>query len=298
MTKAEIIQIILSSVSLVCTVVISFLVYCLQRRHEKAMRKIEDDRRREQLENEATKFLIENELEKAYLPWCVIAANVNRHRNHSRAIYTNFSACTETLQKEILRQAGFDLPLIGDSNWVQNSFEMLRKDINKYKLCDNGMDFLYDGAKYFHYAFEYLGAEDYEPNTRSELCIFDNLYKQNAIGIFRSDYKVGVSRYIESYFDYILGSIPDDNLAVKNPIPPIKYIIDTQDLHNADEQDLVYWVMEYVENIIVNIHNRFRDRTLVMKNKTDAEVKTFEDSYYHTLFWLYATYQNSVKKER
>ena len=53
-------------------------------------------------------------------------------------------------------------------------------------------------------------------------------------------------------------------------------------------------MMLYVENILVNIYNRFRreEDNFIYDNMTDAEVEIYEDKYYSALLWLYGTYQS------
>ena len=107
MTTAEIIQIVIGILSLVATIAVSFLIYWLQTRHEKEIQKLQDEKEQKELETKARLFLIDNEPERDYLPWCVVAANVHPLERHSRKIYTEYCRCTEELQNEILHQAGY-----------------------------------------------------------------------------------------------------------------------------------------------------------------------------------------------
>lgn len=77
MTTAEIIQIVIGILSLVATIAVSFLIYWLQTRHEKEIQKLQEEKEQKELETKARLFLIDNEPERDYLPWCVIAANVH-----------------------------------------------------------------------------------------------------------------------------------------------------------------------------------------------------------------------------
>lgn len=151
MTTAEIIQIVIGILSLVATIAVSFLIYWLQTRHEKEIQKLQDEKEQKELETKARLFLIDNESERDYLPWCVVAANVHPLERHSRKIYTEYCRCTEELQNEILHQAGYKSNSIQGTRWVQKCIMDLEKDIEQYNL---GGDYLYDGAKYFHRSYE------------------------------------------------------------------------------------------------------------------------------------------------
>lgn len=91
MTTAEIIQIVIGILSLVATIAVSFLIYWLQTRHEKEIQKLQDEKEQKGLETKARLFLIDNEPERDYLPWCVVAANVHPLERHSRKIIRNIA---------------------------------------------------------------------------------------------------------------------------------------------------------------------------------------------------------------
>ena len=288
MSAAEITQIVIGALSLLATIAVSFLIYWLQTRHEKEIEKRDEQRRKTELENQANVFLSENESERDYLPWCIIATNLHRQKKHTRAIYTNFCRCPVELQKEILKQAELTYDLIDGTDWLDASMKKLREDISKYKLASGDQDFLYDGAKYFHRGFDYYRENLY---TRDDPKVIKSLYATRPF-FGESDGKIGIRSYIEEYFDFILNMIPKDVLTCDNPIPPIEFIWRNKNLFTANELSVCYWVMFYVFDIIVNIHNRTKGISgdLLYENQTDAEIEFFEDMYYETLLWLYVTY--------
>lgn len=313
MTPAEIIQIVIGSLSLLATIAVSLLIYWMQRKHEKEQEALEERRirdrqeleeqrireqrereekeRAEKLAEEADHFLMDNADEKDYLPWCVIAANQHRLKKHARRIYSNFCRCSRDLQEEILRKAGFTITPIDKTDWVDKCFNQLRADIQKYSLAADGNDYLYDGAKYFHRGFEYYREIKYPFDDSYK---YPPLWKDWGNGLFREK-SITASSYIEQYFDYKLGLIPEEKLAIKEPMPPINYIWDSNHLGSVPNEEVVcYWVMLYVENILVNIYNRFRreEDNFIYDNMTDAEVEIYEDKYYSALLWLYGTYQS------
>ena len=197
----NLIQITIGLLSLIATIFVSFLIYWLQRRHEIEIEKIEENIRKSLLEEEAHKFLIDNEEEIEYLPWCVFATNLYRHKKHTRKIYTNFCRCSKKLQNEILNIAGFSIKTIKDTEWVDIAFDNLRQDIITYKL---GNDYLYDNAKYFHRAFELYRENRWEITPQVFPPI--NTFKQFS----RSCYTNGIlniNEYIELDDNYVNGLV-------------------------------------------------------------------------------------------
>ena len=284
------IQIIISVLSLLATIVISFFIYWLQSRHEKEMEQLQNAQRKAELENKAHQFLIEHESERGYLPWCVFATKLHRHERHTRKIYTDFCRCPNELQIKILEQAGFDTECYHGELKIQDWIEHLKADIETYQL---GRDILYDGAKYFHRGFtryrdeswgEARDTRSFEPITTSK--IFDQL--------FREDRNVDISVYTDEYFYYFLNA-PEGKEIEKKPIPPIDYVWDSQNLGTCSEKNMCMWVMALMISICTVIHNS-NIHGIPQKpshhNYTGAISETFEDAYYNTLQWLSYAYAN------
>lgn len=283
MTTADIVQIVIGILSLAATVAVSFLIYWLQTRHEKEIAKIEQDRQKRELEEKAHIFLLDNSNERDYLPCCIIAANLHRHETHSRAIYTNFCRCSPELQTEILKQAGFTLPVIKGREWVDICFSKLRDDIKEYKL---GRDMLYGGAKYFHRGFEGYRQLPYKLDELHATSVYPNSTFTSATFV---DNKDSFEKYLDAYFRQVFGEKDGaQNEAIS--YPPADYIWTLQKLGDADENIVCYWVMEFVEQVVFNIYSRKHPEGLMYDNMTDAAVETYEDMYYETLLWLYCTY--------
>ena len=133
MTTAEIIQIVIGILSLVATIAVSFLIYWLQTRHEKEIQKLQEEKEQKELETKARLFLIDNEPERDYLPWCIIAANLYPLEKHTRKIYSEYCRCSEELQNEILNQAGYKIKQFTGKYWLQECIDKLQQDIEKYK---------------------------------------------------------------------------------------------------------------------------------------------------------------------
>lgn len=285
MTVAEIIQIVISTLSLFATITVSFLIYWLQSRHEKEVEEIEKKRLKNELEGKAHLFLSENSDERDYLPWCIIAANLHRHEKHTRKIYTNFCRCSPELQAEILNQAQFSLKIIGDPNWMSVCFDKLSDDIKKYKL---GRNYLYDNAKYFHRGFSRYKDRCYQLDETSRYyAVCDSPTKYHFV-----DSMIDFQQYIDEYFVCVLDE--KDFSKIENMTPPADYIWEKQNLGCAEEYVVCYWLMEFVYQVALNVYNRKAEgiEGIMFKNSTEAQVKTFEDKYYQVLLWLYHTYCN------
>lgn len=287
MALADIVQIIISFLSLLATIVVSFSIYWLQKRHEDEIRKIEENQKQREFEEKAENFLFDNEEERGYLPYCIIAANMHRHEKHNRRIYRNFCRCSLELQNEILKQAGFTISMITDKDWSDECFDKLVSDIEKYQL---GQDVLYEGAKYFHRGFE---------RYRDEKFDFDMQYKEiikpiypSIMCAFSKNGMVDIGSYIEQYFDYVMKT---RNTAVlqKTIFKPIDYVWESQNLSTCEEVLTCKWIMLLIKHIVINIHNRAVGKgeyDVWIENLTDAESETLEDEYYKIMYWIYATY--------
>ena len=284
------VQIVIGLLSLAATIVISFFIYWLQSRHEKEIEQLQTAQRKAELENKADQFLIENESERGYLPWCIFAAKLHRHERHTRKIYTAFCKCPDELQIKILERAGFSTQEFNEQLHIHKWIELLRADIETYQL---GRDVLYDGAKYFRRGFSRYREEPWG-ETREIYC-FDAINNTNSlVQVFRENGKIDISDYIDEYFYYFLNA-PEGKAIDKKPIPPIDYVWDTQDLGDCTEKNMCMWVIELMINLCIVIHNsdiHKVDTNTSHKNYTGAVPETFEDAYYEALQWLSFAYSN------
>ena len=180
---------------------------------------------------------------------------------------------------------------------MDDSFKMLEECIEKFNLGQQ--PFLYDGAKYFHRAFDYYKNEPFRENRGDDFKTIYKLPPRIAIqALVKGD--INISRYIEQYFDFIIHH-DKNNVEWEDPIPPIDYAWSSQGLGYIDEKELCSWVMEIVHNIVVNIHNRFFDcyfESEIRSNSTGAYAETYEDYYYSTLFWIYFTFRKVIEKSK
>lgn len=285
MSLADIIQIIIGFLSLIATIAVSFLIYWLQSKHEKEIRDIEEMQKQRELEEKAQIFLMDNEDERDYLPWCIFAANLHRLEKHTRNIYNAYCHCGLELQNEILKQAGFYIKQIEDISWVERCLESLQKDIETNQL---GRDYLYDGAKYFHRGYKrYKNEQWIEPPA-----IFEPINKENKIRKMMNVNSIDISEYVDEYFYYYLnGKMSQKDL---KPYPPIDYVWESQNLGYANEIVVCKWMMSLVEVIAIYCEKRKDVSNEICFNEieyTDAVIETYEDKYYSALQALYNTYE-------
>ena len=285
MNIADIIQIIIGILSLIATVGVSFAIYWLQSRHEKEVERLAKENEEKLLREEADKFLIDNESERDYLPLCVFASNLHRHEKHTRKIYTNFCRCRSELQNKILEMAEFKCRTIDGVDWLDKAIDKLKDDIQIYHL---GRDYLYDGAKYFHRAFEYLRREKWDSSYRR---LFKPLVKNRILKELTGTDLISISSYVEDYFNFCIEKHDTDKIQ-GNPMPTINYLWESQNLASIEEPKVCGWMMEIIDAITVIIHNKTidRDGDLFHEDLTDEQPETFEDKYYETVRALYYTY--------
>ena len=197
MSAADIIQIIIGVLSLIATIAVSFLIYWLQTRHEKEIQKLQEEKERIELETKAREFLIDNESERDYLAWCIIAANQHPLERHSRKIYTEYCRSTEELQNEILRQAGYNSRLIRDTRWLQNCKAAFEEELKGFDL---GCKKLNNGAKYFHRSYEYYRDLQWNDTPR----VFKPINKDNSFRVAFNMNQLSVADYVDDYFYYYI----------------------------------------------------------------------------------------------
>lgn len=281
MTIGDWVQTIIGFLSLVATIVLSVVIYKLERKHQKEIEQLEKKNIKRVLEEKARLFIIDNNEEIGYLPLCVLAANLNCLDNHTRKIYNNFCRCNAELQEEILKQANIKTNFPTDNEWVDICFDKLRQDIKKHKL---GADHLHDGAKYFYRAYERYKDEKWKDLTT----IYD--FDKIAIGSgFYVKKKQSLLDYINEYFLFLY-SEHKPALYNHNPYPPFDYFWEMFGLGEASEIEVCRWMMEAVHSSLIIIHNREFGVKEVNHIMGDSNPQTFEDKYYETLMWLYFTY--------
>lgn len=289
MSCADIIQIVIGILSLIATVAVSFVIYWMQRRHEREMEVIEEDRRKKDLAEQAQRFMIDNNAELKYLPWCIMAVNQSLLDNHSRKIYSEFCKLSAEVRGEVLKLADICISVdcFSGKAWIKKSLECLRKDIKQFEL---GTDILYDDGKYFFRNQRYY-LKDFDFFSDR---LFEPIYPIHSFeSVLNKSGKKTLDEYVADYFRFVTG---DKTSILKNNVqPPIDYVWRTLGADSVSEDIACGWVMALVDSIAINIQAVRCKSTLDYDDKlniiTDAKVETHEDMYYKTLIDLYCTYK-------
>lgn len=278
---ADFIQIIIGGLSLVATIFVSLLIYWMQRHHEKEREEDEQKAQRKSIQDAARMFIIDNENELDFLPLCQIASMLYPNHRHSRNIYTRFNMCSFELQKEILKQT--NTSSVGNISFgmISNYIEQYRNDV---KTCRLGTrEFLYDGAKYFHRAFQYYS--QYPVNDVDPSC-FETPLLTPIQKSFHAKHNLAI------YMDEYLRMLADEKDESNNESAPIDVV--WSNISSAQqESDVTFWVMRMIisgcyamlaHNIVPN-NDEWRGIPF-----DEYRIQLQEDMYYYTILVLMNTY--------
>ena len=278
---ADFIQIIIGVLSLIATIFVSLLIYWMQRHHEKEREEDEKKAQEKSIQDAARMFIIDNENELDFLPLCQIASMLYPNHRHLRNIYTRFNMCSVELQKEILRQTNTPS---GDNV----TFGMISDYIDKYrndvKTCRLGTrEFLYDGAKYFHRAFQY-----YSQNPIND--VNPSCFETPLLTPIQKSFNA--KHNLTLYMDEYLHVLAQESEKEKDEPAPIDVVWNS--IASAQqESDVTFWVMRMIisgcyamlaHNIIPN-NDEWRGIPF-----DEYRIETQEDMYYYTILVLMSTY--------
>lgn len=274
----EIIGLCIDFIALVVSVILTVVIYRLERGHEKESEEAAEKAQMIARIEAAKVFLIDNDDEVEYLPLAEIAAELNIKRKHYRSITTRFLRCSEMQQKEILRQANVeDIHISMDE--VRSALDKLQGDLETFKF---GRNILYDGAKYLHRAFDRWAEIDVD-NVNPY--IFENPEKsewhdlQGKIPWRVSGCTSPLSSYMWSYLHAEEYGLHQDQIEA-----PVDMVFRQCDLGNCDEQTMTFWTMR----IIIDACHTFNKSQVGILD--ECLIKTQEDMYYYTLATLCNSY--------
>ncbi len=292
----DILGLTLDLLAFFATIILTIVIYKLERRHEinrekaemkfqeereraekeaeKARKKAEEDAKKAAIFEAAKVFLIDNEEEIEYLTLAEIAANLKLKRKHNRTIITKYLRCSKELQKEILLQA--NIPKMEFSmDDVDNALEALTEDLEKNEF---GRNILYDNAKYLHRAFERyadVSIENVNPH------IFEDVELSEDHGNWRVGYyKAPLSSYMWSYLNAEKIHIKKDRLS-----PPIDMVFHVCHMADCEEKEMTFWTMRVVIDACCALKKLYPHDFL-----RDIALTTQEEMYYYTLAILWQTY--------
>ena len=289
MNKYEIITIVLQALTLVATIAISFVIYFLNNKHKKE----EYHRQNEQL---AQAFIIDNNYIYDYIPLCIVASALNRHKKHHRALFNEFNKLSDEVQKEVIKQCNYEIDLIKETEWVSKSINYVNKFLNDNNLGNASNNYLYDDGKYLHYAIRYFSEKEYDDKRYNKK--YRNPFPSKKVGFEGNnavEYLIDFDTYCDDYMFYVIRSTRKDFLIYKSEkiAPrPIKYLEAVENLPsvNTTNEDVCYWVLDFVNFFSIYIINTMSSG-YPNDYMSDAEIKTFEDKYYEVMLSLYLLYK-------
>lgn len=141
----EIANLVISILSLLATIAISFVIYFLERCNQNVAREKE-------VKEEAKRFIIDNSGEIEYLHLATVAVGCYSQNKHARKIYNNFAYLDDEVKQEVLRQRKLNCELINNDKWICEKINTIKNAIHE---LDIGDDFLYDNGKYFTRSYKY-----------------------------------------------------------------------------------------------------------------------------------------------
>lgn len=291
MSAYEITTIIISGATLIATIAISVVLYCLNNKHKEEEEKL----RNEQL---AKAFIIDNNDIYDYIPLCIVASALNRHKKHHRALFNEFNKLSDEVQKEVIKQCNYEIDLIKETEWVSKSINYVNKFLNDNNLGNASNNYLYDDGKYLHYAIRYFSEKEYDDKIYNKK--YRNPFPSKKVGFEGNnavEYLIDFDTYCDDYMFYVIRSTRKDFIIYKSEkiAPrPIKYLEAVENLLsvNTTNEDVCYWVLDFVNFFSIYIIKGYPS-----EYKSDARIETYEDKYYEVMLSLYLLYKLVIAKE-
>lgn len=285
MSDADIIQIILSILSLLSTIAISVVIYRLDRKREKRIKK-------ETLTYDIKKFIIDNDEELDYLPLCIIVASIHPYSPHTRLIYNAFNRCYIELQHGIIKYKNIPIGISNLKPFVNVHLSSFIEFEQKYSM---GQSILYDNGKYFHRSIDQYAKEKIDnpdPYCFEVPCLSPILKSFN----HDQNIKTNLNGYIDRYLEYILRDRADTANSPEFLVekPPMDLLCSKFMLGSCPEKELCFWIMRY----IVSSCQAFKSHHLTdgcQENWRNLDIdlciiETYEDMYYYTILILLTTF--------
>ena len=246
--------------SLVVTTVLTIKIYRLERSHEKEREQMEVKAQEKAIAEAARVFLIDNEDEIEYLPLSAIAKTLKLKRKHHRAITTKFLRCSEEVQKEILKQANFQL--------IEVSKEQVSAAL---KLLN------------FHRAMERYSDEKIETVNPY---IFEDIrrthfYQGDSLQLLKD------TSYNGTLYGYMYDYLHSADLGKSKWLlqPPIDMVWSQCKLAGCPEEIMTFWTMR----VVIDCCRVFAESEEDFVFDEDL-IETQEDMYYYAVMALYSTY--------
>ncbi len=232
----------------------------------------------------AREFCTDNEKEIELLPLCQIAHFIDPNHKNIRNIYTNYNKYTDEVRKRILELKGVKELDFADKNWIDRCICLYEKRITEMELATN--EFLYEGAKYLHRAYQRYS--DYE--MEFDPYIFDKIDKTETIDKLWGGNKTSLGGYIGEYL-FHKKNRPEQML-----VPPMNKVQDVCNWTVCSEYEATFWVCKFIIESCYHIQpSAFIDNKGIETYNIadlgigDSEylIQRQEDMYYYALLQLY-----------
>ena len=286
---------IVETLSLVATVILTVVIYRLQKKSEEKRsneRKEDIERQTKERNSEmARNFIIDNQSEIDFLPLAMIASNVKSlmmiqgwrtQRQYSHHIYLTFDKQPTAIKKEILKQESILVNLPENSDWVAKHLKMLKIDAFECGMSKDEHCYLYDNAKYFHRGLTSYGS-DKLPESWQFLRFPDiPITRENSNSLF-GPYTPDFTDYIN---ELVFKKFGESSYINKNAMPPLDFV---NFVLERDEKMFVLCIIQFIEFFSGSVSSR-TNRDGWTGTSNDRQITTFEDYYYEALLALYLAY--------
>ncbi len=214
---------------------------------------------------EAISFCKKHDKEIELLPLCLLADVCHPLSPHNRQMYDDFSLCKEEVKKQIFKLCGLDW-IDFENDWLLECIKLLENDIYKYDLGTRS--FLYDGAKYLHYALNFSTKKIDNIDPYDFESVVDKSDVPSSITVYMNEYLYHFNRHKAMY-------------------RPIDMVWDREDLFNCPLEEMTFWVMRMIISLIKTMPLGKYNQEIAIE---ESCIETYEDMYYYTLLVLYTRY--------
>lgn len=250
-----------------------------------------EDESDEETTMEAQRFCLKYEEEMSLLPLCQIAYDVNPLHRDVRPMYTDYKLCSSKVKRKIMELKEIPILDFSDKGWQRKCIDKYNKQIHADGLTTR--EFLYEGAKYFHRAFDRYSnyeIEEFDP------LIFERPFKGGKFaGLLSKSNLTFLAYYIIDFYWY-KDEDPDHYVE-----PPMDYLWKLCDLGVCPEYEMTFWVCKF---IITSSFQMVEDGFPIDEKWqnvfiNDELIRTQEDMYYYALlqlYWLYMIERTTEEK--
>ena len=272
--NSDIISLFLDGFSLIISIVLTCFIFFFETRRNVELEQIEAKRREAEVNHKAQSFLAEFEDEQDYLILSYCAKKLQLKRKHHRKITTKFLALEPEVQQAVLKMVSVD-NVEFDNEMFNKALKCFRNELN---ALDIGQDFLYDGGKYFHRAFENYSAcsiENVNPYIFTSILAEIRKKNKDKSIFFNRDSNDTFYGYVCEYF-----RVEESGYKKEDFLKPIDELNSIVNLHTCSEHEMTFWIMR----IIVDICHWFDDSSWLSLH--EDLIQTYEDMYYYAAMTL------------